>query len=99
MCINACVDYETSFYSWIIYEHPNFEGRTIPIEEGDIEVTNPWGEEQQEENSPKPVVIGSLRHVIKVNNTMQYREPGPCLQSKCYTILTWFYNDKIVVYC
>lgn len=64
---------------WIIYEHPNFEGRTIPIEEGDIEVTNPWGEEQQEENSPKPVVIGSLRHVIKDYRVCQidlFTDPG-----------------------
>ncbi|XP_077343298.1 beta/gamma crystallin domain-containing protein 1 isoform X2 [Lithobates pipiens] len=64
---------------WIIYEHPNFEGRTIPIEEGDIEVTNPWGEELQEENSPKPVVIGSLRHVIKDYRVCQidlFTDPG-----------------------
>ncbi|XP_040206116.1 beta/gamma crystallin domain-containing protein 1 isoform X2 [Rana temporaria] len=64
---------------WIIYEHPNFEGRTIPIEEGDIEVTNPWGEEQEEESSPKPVVIGSLRHVIKDYRVCQidlFTDPG-----------------------
>ncbi|XP_075718340.1 beta/gamma crystallin domain-containing protein 1 [Rhinoderma darwinii] len=50
---------------WILYELPAFEGRTIALEEGDIEVTNPWGDESQDENSRSPVTIGSLRHVVK----------------------------------
>ncbi|KAM3930336.1 beta/gamma crystallin domain-containing protein 1 [Leptodactylus fuscus] len=50
---------------WILYELPNFEGRTIALEEGDIEITNPWGDESQNENSPSPVVVGSIRHVVK----------------------------------
>ncbi|KAM5164356.1 beta/gamma crystallin domain-containing protein 1 isoform 2-T2 [Mantella aurantiaca] len=64
---------------WILYEQPNFEGRTIPIEEGDIEVTNPWGEEQVEESSRIPVVIGSLRHVVKDYRVCQidlFTDPG-----------------------
>ncbi|KAM4771038.1 beta/gamma crystallin domain-containing protein 1 [Rhinophrynus dorsalis] len=50
---------------WILYELPNFEGRSIPLEEGVLELTNPWSEESQEENTPVPTVIGSLRHVVK----------------------------------
>ncbi|XP_063773129.1 beta/gamma crystallin domain-containing protein 1 isoform X2 [Pseudophryne corroboree] len=50
---------------WILYEQPNFEGRSIPLEEGDLEVSNPWADGSEEENSLSPVVIGSLRHVVK----------------------------------
>ncbi|XP_018409022.1 PREDICTED: absent in melanoma 1 protein [Nanorana parkeri] len=64
---------------WILYENPNFEGRTIPLEEGDIEITNPWGEEQEEEGPRIPVVIGSLRHVVKDYRVCQidlFTDPG-----------------------
>uniref|UniRef100_A0A8D0C4H0 Crystallin beta-gamma domain containing 1 n=1 Tax=Salvator merianae TaxID=96440 RepID=A0A8D0C4H0_SALMN len=54
---------------WILYEKPNFEGPSIPLEEGEIELTNLWGEEtsdsKEEEASPEPATIGSIRHVVK----------------------------------
>uniref|UniRef100_A0A8C5PM10 Crystallin beta-gamma domain containing 1 n=1 Tax=Leptobrachium leishanense TaxID=445787 RepID=A0A8C5PM10_9ANUR len=50
---------------WILHEFPNFQGRSIALEEGDLELSNPWGEELQEDSVLSPVVIGSLRHVVK----------------------------------
>ncbi|CAH2252405.1 Hypothetical predicted protein [Pelobates cultripes] len=50
---------------WIIYELPNFQGRSIALEEGDLELANPWAEEPQEESTPSPIVLGSLRHVVQ----------------------------------
>ncbi|KAF6113305.1 crystallin beta-gamma domain containing 1 [Phyllostomus discolor] len=60
----------TQEFSWILYEKPNFEGHSIPLEEGELELTALWGtedilERKEEEESAKPVVIGSLRHVVK----------------------------------
>ncbi|NXG50237.1 CRBG1 protein, partial [Psilopogon haemacephalus] len=54
---------------WILYEKPNFEGPSIPLEEGELELPDIWGtgssEEEKDCNSPKPAVIGSIRHVVK----------------------------------
>ncbi|XP_061479481.1 beta/gamma crystallin domain-containing protein 1 isoform X2 [Rhineura floridana] len=54
---------------WILYEKPNFEGPSIPLEEGEIELANLWGEEQSGDKDecklPEPAVIGSIRHVVK----------------------------------
>ncbi|KAH0622186.1 hypothetical protein JD844_024278, partial [Phrynosoma platyrhinos] len=54
---------------WILYEKPNFEGPSIPLEEGELELTNLWGEEpsdyKDECKTHEPAVIGSIRHVIK----------------------------------
>lgn len=59
--------------SWILYEKPNFEGPSIPLEEGELELTDIWGpgtsEEQTDCKSQKPAVIGSIRHVVKASNT------------------------------
>lgn len=57
--------------SWILYEKPNFEGHTIPLEEGELELSGLWGledvlEGNEEAESTKPVVIGSIRHVVQV---------------------------------
>ncbi|XP_067402642.1 beta/gamma crystallin domain-containing protein 1 isoform X2 [Emydura macquarii macquarii] len=54
---------------WILYEKPNFEGPSIPLEEGELELDNMWGENtyegKDECNSAKPAVIGSIKHVVK----------------------------------
>ncbi|XP_037698193.1 beta/gamma crystallin domain-containing protein 1 [Choloepus didactylus] len=55
---------------WILYEKPNFEGCSIALEEGDLELSGLWGiedvvERNDEAESPKPVVIGSIRHVVQ----------------------------------
>lgn len=67
--------------SWILYEKPNFEGHSIPLEEGELELTGLWGiedvlerneeaesveAESEEAESAKPVVIGSIRLVVQV---------------------------------
>uniref|UniRef100_A0A8D2B181 Crystallin beta-gamma domain containing 1 n=1 Tax=Sciurus vulgaris TaxID=55149 RepID=A0A8D2B181_SCIVU len=55
---------------WILYEKPNFEGHSIPLEEGELELSALWGiedilERNEEVESDKPVVIGSIRHVVQ----------------------------------
>ncbi|XP_042309139.1 beta/gamma crystallin domain-containing protein 1 [Sceloporus undulatus] len=54
---------------WILYEKPNFEGLSIPLEEGELELTYLWGEELSDNKdrckTHEPAVIGSIRHVIK----------------------------------
>ncbi|KAJ1152006.1 hypothetical protein NDU88_004785 [Pleurodeles waltl] len=50
---------------WLLYEKPNFEGLSIPLEEGEMELTNLWGEEVSEEKGAPLTVIGSLRQVVK----------------------------------
>ncbi|XP_004637522.1 beta/gamma crystallin domain-containing protein 1 [Octodon degus] len=55
---------------WILYEKPNFDGHSIPLEEGELELSGLWNIEEtlegnEEVKSDKPVVIGSMRHVIQ----------------------------------
>ncbi|XP_030055033.1 beta/gamma crystallin domain-containing protein 1 [Microcaecilia unicolor] len=50
---------------WLLYEKPDFEGLSIPLEEGEMELTNLWGESTLEEGNAAPAVIGSLRQVVK----------------------------------
>ncbi|XP_012578817.1 PREDICTED: absent in melanoma 1 protein [Condylura cristata] len=55
---------------WILYEKPNFEGHYIPLEEGELELSGLWGiedilEKSDETEPAKPVVIGSIRHVVQ----------------------------------
>ncbi|XP_067337418.1 beta/gamma crystallin domain-containing protein 1-like isoform X1 [Channa argus] len=51
---------------WILYEKPDFQGRFITLEEGDMELTNEWAESELEteaHNSP-PMLIGSIRLAV-----------------------------------
>ncbi|CAN0170468.1 unnamed protein product [Rangifer tarandus platyrhynchus] len=56
---------------WILYEKPNFEGHSIPLEEGELELSGLWGIEdilegnEDEAVSTKPMVIGSIRLVVQ----------------------------------
>lgn len=53
---------------WILYEKANFEGHSLALEEGELELSNLWGTEDildEEAESDKPVVIGSIRHVVQ----------------------------------
>ena len=55
--------------SWILYEKANFEGNSIALEEGELELSHLWSMEDilDEEAEPdKPTVIGSIRHVVQV---------------------------------
>ncbi|XP_040407243.1 beta/gamma crystallin domain-containing protein 1 isoform X2 [Cygnus olor] len=79
---------------WILYEKPNFEGPSVPLEEGELELSDIWGasisEEQNECKSLKPVVIGSIRHVVKdyrVSRIDLYTEP------EGLGIVTSFFDD------
>ncbi|XP_032131022.1 beta/gamma crystallin domain-containing protein 1 isoform X1 [Sapajus apella] len=68
---------------WILYEQPNFEGHSIPLEEGEVELSGLWGiedvlERHGEAESDKPVVIGSIRHVVqdyRVSHIDLFTEP------------------------
>ncbi|XP_060093642.1 beta/gamma crystallin domain-containing protein 1 isoform X2 [Heteronotia binoei] len=76
---------------WILYEKPNFEGPSVPLEEGELELTNIWGEQpsddKDEYKSPEAVVIGSIRHVVKDYRLCRidlFTEPGGLGMVKSY---------------
>uniref|UniRef100_A0A8C5T4I2 Crystallin beta-gamma domain containing 1 n=1 Tax=Malurus cyaneus samueli TaxID=2593467 RepID=A0A8C5T4I2_9PASS len=79
---------------WILYEKPNFEGPSVPLEEGELELTDIWGtgtsEEQSDCKSQKPAVIGSIKHVVKDYRVCRidlYTEP------EGLGIVTSFFDD------
>ncbi|XP_048349461.1 beta/gamma crystallin domain-containing protein 1 isoform X2 [Sphaerodactylus townsendi] len=76
---------------WILYEKPNFEGPSIPLEEGELELTNIWGEQPSDDKdeckSSEPAVIGSIRHVVKDYRLCRidlFTEPGGLGMVKSY---------------
>lgn len=63
--------------SWLLYEKPGFQGRTIALEEGPTDhIVNVWAEEetpttldQMGEPVPTtPLVIGSIRLAVQVSS-------------------------------
>lgn len=56
-------------FSWVLYEKPDFQGRTIALEEGGIELNNVWAENsaETEPQNDSPMVIGSIRLAVWVN--------------------------------
>ncbi|XP_068593454.1 beta/gamma crystallin domain-containing protein 1-like [Cebidichthys violaceus] len=51
---------------WVIYEKPDFQGRSIALEEGGMELANMWAEpgpETEPQNNP-PMLIGSIRLAV-----------------------------------
>ncbi|NXG31273.1 CRBG1 protein, partial [Dromaius novaehollandiae] len=88
---------------WILYEKPNFEGPSIPLEEGELQLTDIWGagtsEEQYECRSLKPAVIGSIRHVVKASNIIKENLDYRVCRIDLYTepeglgIVTSFFDD------
>lgn len=60
--------------SWILYEKPDFEGRSIALEEGGNELTNMWAEsdlDTEPQNNP-PMLIGSIRLAVSVSAPVKY---------------------------
>uniref|UniRef100_A0A8C3A3Z6 Beta/gamma crystallin 'Greek key' domain-containing protein n=1 Tax=Cyclopterus lumpus TaxID=8103 RepID=A0A8C3A3Z6_CYCLU len=52
---------------WVIYEKPDFQGRSIALEEGGIELSNVWAEpgpEAEPQTNPPPMLIGSIRLAV-----------------------------------
>ncbi|XP_018587374.2 beta/gamma crystallin domain-containing protein 1 isoform X2 [Scleropages formosus] len=51
---------------WLLYEKPCFQGRSIALEEGQMELVNVWAEVEPGQTVPSiPMVIGSIRLVIQ----------------------------------
>lgn len=56
-------------YSWVLYEKPDFQGRSIALEEGGTELTNEWAESglETEPHNNLPMLIGSIRLAVSVS--------------------------------
>lgn len=65
--------------SWLLYEKPGFQGRSIALEEGPAEIANEWAEtEPNGEMGPNslpllttPMVIGSIRLALRVSQNRE----------------------------
>uniref|UniRef100_A0A8C7NZ52 Beta/gamma crystallin 'Greek key' domain-containing protein n=1 Tax=Oncorhynchus mykiss TaxID=8022 RepID=A0A8C7NZ52_ONCMY len=65
LCV--CLPAPICLCSWVLYERPGFEGRSIALEEGPIELTNVWADAGPPGSHPHvdiPMVIGSIRLAV-----------------------------------
>lgn len=64
-------------FSWVLYEKPDFQGRTIALEEGGIELDNVWAESgaETEPRDASPMLIGSIRLAVWVSTCPTCRCP------------------------
>ena len=54
--------------SWMLYEKPGFLGRTIALEEGPTDhLVNMWADPRGQPIPTAPMVIGSIRLVVRVS--------------------------------
>lgn len=65
----------------MLYEKPDFQGRTIALEEGGIELNNVWAEDDAvtEPRDGSPIMIGSIRLAVRVSKNLPL--PGGGLQA------------------
>lgn len=67
-------------FSWVLYEKPDFQGRTIALEEGGIELDNVWAESgaETEPQDASPMLIGSIRLAVWVSPNLWLRPNCGC---------------------
>lgn len=53
----------------MLYEKPGFQGRTVALEEGSLELANVWAEPgpEVEAQNDTPMQIGSIRLAVSVS--------------------------------
>lgn len=73
-------------FSWVLHEKPDFQGRTIALEEGGIELDNVWAESGAETvpRDASPMLIGSIRLAVWVNT----KPPLPLLDRAAAVLST-----------
>ena len=62
------------FCSWLLFEKPGFQGRTIALEEGSTEqIENVWAEEKAQDQlvPTAPMVIGSIKLAVRVRTPLK----------------------------
>ncbi|CAG03653.1 unnamed protein product [Tetraodon nigroviridis] len=66
MQLSALISVKVVRGCWVLYEKPDFQGRTIALEEGAIELNNVWAEDgvDTEPRDSSPMLIGSIRLAV-----------------------------------